>query len=282
MKNLILFLTCVFVSVTSISYADWKDNDGIYISVFGGGSINKMELDKSSERAEDEFFTLTFPSAQDLNLYSVRTFDDMEGDVDNGIVFLSSIGLRYGNVLRLEFEFGFRNTNLNSVEGERNSFVKAVCDCESSDLTTDQQEALTAMNIELKEDGVRVRLDEIVDEGIDIYSYMANAYFDLSATKICNITPYFGAGLGLVKTYYNVKVMQTASVGEYPTPNFTFPVLHMGSYESRTMTDVGYQGMAGLSYKYNKNITVVAGYRYFGTPRGLSSHGFESGLRYNF
>ncbi|WP_185961296.1 OmpA family protein [Telmatospirillum sp. J64-1] len=80
---------------------------------------------------------------------------------------------------------------------------------------------------------------------INALSLMANLYYDIPTGTA--LTPYIGAGLGGV--YVDVDGVSTPTLG---------PANH-NSWK------LGYQGIAGLAYALNENLSIKGDYRYFAT-----------------
>jgi opacity protein-like surface antigen len=103
-------------------------------------------------------------------------------------------------------------------------------------------------------------------DGFDVYSGMANIYFNTPLIKE-KFFPYVGAGLGIAL---------------------------VDSDEVEENTSIAYQGMAGIDYKLNERGTIFGGYRYFGTTDfsavdsigtydfRVQQHILEVGYRYKF
>jgi len=97
-------------------------------------------------------------------------------------------------------------------------------------------------------------------------SYMVNGYYDIKTTEPA-ITPYIGAGLGLINGELNDN-------GQKADDNV-----------------FGYQVVAGIGFNVNKNVAIDLSYRFQGAASDLKVEGSElsytssnlmAGLRYNF
>ena len=80
--------------------------------------------------------------------------------------------------------------------------------------------------------------------GTNVYAFMANVYFDFDMINF-QVVPYIGAGLGYAHLTDSALAGSSDSV-------------------------FAYQGMAGLRYHFEENITFDFGYRYFGTTEADS------------
>jgi OOP family OmpA-OmpF porin len=99
---------------------------------------------------------------------------------------------------------------------------------------------------------------------IDVYSAMANAYYDLKNES--NFTPYIGAGIGAADISA-INITATGTAGNQDSDDIVF----------------AYQGIAGVGYALTKNWSVQAEYRYFGTSEASlsSSAGVDSNMNYS-
>jgi opacity protein-like surface antigen len=105
---------------------------------------------------------------------------------------------------------------------------------------------------------------ENTNTDIDNLAFMVNGYYDLKTST--KFTPYVGAGIGLA----NIEVDAPA----YRNSDNVF----------------AYQALVGVSYELDKNSSVTAGYRYFGTQdseyngikRTYGKNVLEVGYRYSF
>jgi opacity protein-like surface antigen len=139
------------------------------------------------------------------------------------------------------------------------------------------------------------------------YDGMANAYVDLGT--YVGITPYIGAGLGLVysKQKFNVSAdcqgttivdddREVGVGGTVTETDFDCDSPTSSSSYSETRYDLAYALMAGLSYKMSANTSVDVGYQYRTVPnyeyftlsndglekrKGIDSHTVKVGLRYD-
>lgn len=107
---------------------------------------------------------------------------------------------------------------------------------------------------------------------------MANAYFDLGT--IAGITPYVGAGVGLMHARHRIVV--------------DAPSLGATGLSSGHQTEFAYSLGAGVNYKVAANTSVDLGYQYLSSPRmryldtntfaerrGVDYHQIKLGLRYD-
>jgi len=106
---------------------------------------------------------------------------------------------------------------------------------------------------------------------------MLNAYVDLGT--VAKFTPYVGAGIGLMHTRHNMRIVDTAP-----------PTVDVG-YSTRQYR-FAYSAEAGINYRINKNVSVDLGYRFLASPgteqvdfntlavqRGVTHHQIRAGLR---
>lgn len=147
---------------------------------------------------------------------------------DTGYGFNVSAGYNFEPV-RLEFEFGYKNADMDeiSVPGWGTASAK--------------------------------------DTDITVMSYMVNAFYDIKTNS--PITPYIGAGLGLLKGELNV---QGSKLND---------------------TQLGYQLIVGAAYNLNKNVAIDLSYRLQGAASDFSKNNVDieymssnimAGLRYSF
>ena len=164
---------------------------------------------------------------------TISGFGTFDFDVDPGFVAGVAIGVALENHLRFEGEFGYHGSSIDDAQ----FFVPG----ESLD--------------------------------IDVFSVMANGYYDLDLNG--PLKPYVGAGLG-------------------------FGFIHAESENflgfTDTDTDVGfaYQLMAGVAFDVSPRAAITLGYRYFGTTdpdfsvgganfdTEFKSHEFLAGVRFRF
>ena len=137
------------------------------------------------------------------------------------------------------------------------------------------------------------------------YSLMANGYVDLGT--YVGLTPYVGAGLGVVYSKYNraigqrdcVETTSTTTAGGFQTVNqfnCDDPAGYNGAVTSKASYDFAYSLAAGLSYQVSKNVSVDLGYEYFAVPsakyvaydggafnihKGVDYQSVKLGLRYD-
>jgi opacity protein-like surface antigen len=117
-------------------------------------------------------------------------------------------------------------------------------------------------------------------------SGMVNGYVDLGT--YVGITPYLGAGIGLVRSKYKLSASYTSSAT--PADDFV-------RSDNKTQYSFAYTLDAGLAYQVTKNVSVDLGYQYFSAPdaeyvtaesltsypvkKGISNHQVKLGLRYD-
>jgi opacity protein-like surface antigen len=137
------------------------------------------------------------------------------------------------------------------------------------------------------------------------YSLMANGYVDLGT--YVGITPYIGAGVGVVYDKYASAIgakncVESASsvVGNGTTTTTQFncddPAGYDGQVSSKASYDFAYSLAAGLSYQATKNVSVDLGYEYLSIPsaqyvaydnglfnvhKGVNFQTVKLGLRYD-
>ncbi|KRB21109.1 MULTISPECIES: outer membrane protein [Mesorhizobium] len=118
------------------------------------------------------------------------------------------------------------------------------------------------------------------------FSGILNGYVDLGT--YVGITPYVGAGVGVVRSKRSVSASYTDEAD--PTNDFTLN-------DSKTQYSLAYTLNAGLAYQVTKNVSVDLGYQYFSAPsaeyvtaesltsfpvkKGISNHQVKVGLRYD-
>ncbi len=125
-----------------------------------------------------------------------------------------------------------------------------------------------------------------------MYTGMLNAYADLGT--YVGLTPYIGAGIGLVRNKRDLNV-----VTNYSDPTVTDIRLS----DSHTQYTWAYTLNAGVSYSLSKNVALDVGYQYFSAPsaeyaapshqfadagptgpsikKGIDYHQIKVGLRYD-
>lgn len=118
-------------------------------------------------------------------------------------------------------------------------------------------------------------------------SGMVNGYVDLGT--YVGITPYVGAGIGLVRSKYKLSASYFTDNVD-PTDDFV-------RSDNKTQYSFAYTLDAGLAYQVTKNVSVDLGYQYFSAPdaeyvtaasltsypirKGISNHQVKLGLRYD-
>lgn len=116
---------------------------------------------------------------------------------------------------------------------------------------------------------------------------MLNGYVDLGT--YVGITPYVGAGVGLIRTRSELSASYATDNGD-DTDDFVLK-------NDRTKYAFAYTLNAGLAYQVSKNVLVDLGYQYFSAPdaeyvtaesltsypthKGISNHQVKLGLRYD-
>jgi opacity protein-like surface antigen len=137
------------------------------------------------------------------------------------------------------------------------------------------------------------------------YSLMANGYVDLGT--YVGITPYVGAGAGVVYSKYSSAIgaknciPTTSSVvgsGNTVTTQFNCndPAGYNGQVSSKASYDLAYSLAAGLSYQVTRNVSVDLGYEFLSIPsakyvaydnglfnvhKGVNFQTVKVGLRYD-
>ncbi len=130
--------------------------------------------------------------------------------------------------------------------------------------------------------GTPPTLYSIETANITALTLLANAYWDIG--KFGNVTPYFGAGLGVAK-------LTTSSVA------FTNPDLTTGTWTGASTWNFAWALMAGVSYDLSPTTALDFNYRYAhlgnaqsgptslgGAPiqyNNINAHEFRVGVRYN-
>ena len=119
------------------------------------------------------------------------------------------------------------------------------------------------------------------------YSGMLNGYVDLGT--YVGITPYLGAGIGVVRSKRSLSASYLTENGD-DTDDFVVS-------DSKAQYSLAYTLNAGLAYQLSKNVSVDLGYQYFSAPeaeyvtaeslnsypirKGISNHQVKLGLRYD-
>ena len=151
----------------------------------------------------------------------------VSAEYDKGYAFNVNGGYNFDG-FRLEGEFGYKHANVNSISGPGGTF-----NISGGDAT--------------------------------FMSYMANGYYDIKAEPA--ITPFIGAGLGLINGELN------------------------DNGHKADDTVFGYQLIAGIGFNINKNVTIDISYRFQGAASDLNVEGTDvsykssnlmAGVRYNF
>ena len=118
------------------------------------------------------------------------------------------------------------------------------------------------------------------------FSGILNGYVDLGT--YVGITPYVGAGIGLIRTTSKLSAEYIDSADS--ANNFVLS-------NNKTRYSFAYTLNAGLAYQVSKNVQVDLGYQYFSAPdaeyvtatslntfpdhKGISNHQIKLGLRYD-
>lgn len=118
-------------------------------------------------------------------------------------------------------------------------------------------------------------------------SGILNGYVDLGT--YVGITPYVGAGIGIVRSKYDLSASYFTDNGDD-----TDDVVQ---HSSKAKYSVAYTLNAGLAYQVSKNVQIDLGYQYFSAPdaeyitaaslnsfpvqKGISNHQVKLGLRYD-
>ncbi|AZO36215.1 P44/Msp2 family outer membrane protein [Mesorhizobium sp. M2A.F.Ca.ET.037.01.1.1] len=118
------------------------------------------------------------------------------------------------------------------------------------------------------------------------FSGILNGYVDLGT--YVGITPYVGAGIGLVRTTSKLSASYTDSADS--SNDFVLS-------SNKNQYSLAYTLNAGLAYQVTKNVLVDLGYQYFSAPnaeyvaaesltsyptrKGISNHQIKFGLRYD-
>ncbi|RAZ83102.1 porin family protein [Mesorhizobium hawassense] len=118
-------------------------------------------------------------------------------------------------------------------------------------------------------------------------SAILNGYVDLGT--YVGVTPYIGAGVGIVRSKYDLSASYFTNNGD-PSDDFE-------EHNSKTKYSLAYTLNAGLAYQVSKNVLIDLGYQYFSAPdaeyitaaslnsfpvhKGISNHQVKLGLRYD-
>jgi len=118
------------------------------------------------------------------------------------------------------------------------------------------------------------------------FSGILNGYVDLGT--YVGITPYVGAGVGLVMSKRSLSASYTDEANSIN--DFTLS-------DGKTQYSLAYTLNAGLAYQVSKNVSIDLGYQYFAAPdveyataasltsypihKGISNHQVKLGLRYD-
>ncbi|RUV99462.1 MAG: porin family protein [Mesorhizobium sp.] len=119
------------------------------------------------------------------------------------------------------------------------------------------------------------------------FSGILNGYVDLGT--YIGVTPYVGAGLGIVRSKYNLSASYFTDNAD-PSDDFT-------QTDNKTKYSLAYTLNAGFAYQVSKNVLIDLGYQYFSAPdaeyatadsltsysirKGISNHQVKLGLRYD-
>ncbi|MER9233561.1 porin family protein [Mesorhizobium sp. M0622] len=119
------------------------------------------------------------------------------------------------------------------------------------------------------------------------FSGILNGYVDLGT--YVGITPYLGAGIGLVQSRRRLSADYFTNNGN-PADDFV-------THDNKTQYSFAYTLNAGLAYQVSKNVSVDLGYQYFSAPdaeyqtveslisypirKGITNHQVKIGLRYD-
>ena len=99
-----------------------------------------------------------------------------------------------------------------------------------------------------------------VEGDFSAFSYMANGYYDFTPVRRL-FRPYVGIGFGITR-------VDTELQGLF----------------SKGSTEMAFQAMLGLGYRYSRKTVLTAGYRFFGFTDndGMVIHELNVGARYMF
>ena len=159
----------------------------------------------------------------------------VETSYDTGYSFSGALGYRFGNNFRAEGEFGYGHSSIDEVKVGGGTYG-------------------------------------VSDGDVNIYSFTANGFYDIPTGTL--ITPYVGAGIGLVRTDFD-----TGTVNVNGTTV-------SGSRDDDT--NLTLLAEVGAAVAVAPNIAVVPSYRYQWINNGDegfdndSAHMLRVGLRFNF
>ncbi len=130
-------------------------------------------------------------------------------------------------------------------------------------------------------DQVTIGSSSVDAEGdVSNFSIMANGYYDFYLSKygargaMANLSPFIGGGVGVAVISVEFDELGGTSVDDDRDGDSVF----------------AYQGIAGLSYHFTRNVSASVSYAYFatsdpdfdGSKGEYSSHNVMAGLRYTF
>ncbi len=138
---------------------------------------------------------------------------ELELEADNGWCVGGSIGRQLGQRFRTDMEFAYRSNPL-----------------ESASILTAGAAPLTAA----------------LDGKLNLYSGMANLFFDFKDCSNCGLTPYIGAGAGFAFVDANIQPVGVPATIDLQTSSFA------------------YQFIAGAAMPVSQRASLFAEYRYFG------------------
>ena len=94
------------------------------------------------------------------------------------------------------------------------------------------------------------------------WSYMTNLIYDVSQLQICNLTPYFGVGVGYVQSVEHRKIKFD----------------HESNSEKRRDSGFAYQGIAGIKYPIAEKLSMDMQYCYHIPGPHTKNHSVTVGI----
>ena len=202
-------------------------------------------------------------------------------EMENGFGVVAAIGKDFGG-WRAEIEYGFKENSIEKMGTQQSQSL----DEDYPHIVLDSSWEGAAHSDFNVVKGPNNLAPEDIEGSLKIHTLMVNAYKDFHHKGESIFTPYAGFGLGIAWQRYrqdNPHRTTTETLEYYGRFENTVKIASdLKEQYSEDKTAFAAQIMLGITTDLTEKISLVTGYRMFGTSEDVLTHNFEAGARYNF
>lgn len=223
-----------------------------YFGVSGGYTM-MGDMITNEDSSIKEFFGPGDKSTGVIPKRTATRIRKSRSTLKDGFSITTAFGRRFGK-WRGELEYGYRKNSISRI----NKNDKGTYDFDGSPTSAFGQV-------------------EDPTGSVYIHSFMTNAFRDFHNKSI--FTPYIGAGVGIA--WQKLFLINTDRGGNLRTRGRT----SKEKTPERTVerkTTFAYQAMIGVAVKATEKISLVGGFRFFGTDEEVKTTSLEGSVRYSF